>query len=177
MTARIDDFKAAFSSGFAQANRYKVFFPTAGLIGRGRSNSYTLSIMCDKASLPGRQLSTEERFTNMKAQKMPYAFAHEDLSISFLIDNDWTAWDYLNTWQSRIIYNISGLNSYTVNYQNEYARDIEVHHLDTQNYPTKRILFKSAFPTTLNAVELGNSNGNEVIRVDAEFSYHNWENV
>ena len=177
MTSRIDDFKAAFASGFAQANRYKVMFPTDGLLGRGGSNARTLSIMCDKVSIPGRQLSTEERFTTMKAQKMPYSFAHEDLSISFIVDNDWTPWDYINTWQSQIIYNVSGLNSYTLNYQNEYARDIEVQHLDTQNNITKQILFKKAYPTTLNAVELGNSNGNEVIRVDAEFSYHNWENM
>ena len=171
MTFKVDDFKSVFSSGFAYPNRYKVIFPTAGIGG----SAYDLDIMCDKATIPGRQISTEERFTTMKAQKMPYAFAHEDLSISFIIDNNWAAWDYLNDWQELVINGISTLNEFEVNYQIEYAAEITVQQLDLQGGINKTIFFKKAFPTSLNAIELGNSNGDEVIRVDAEFSYHNWE--
>jgi hypothetical protein len=179
MSVKIDDFKAVFESGFARSNRYEVIIPTAGLVGSGGLfnglNAYDLRLMCDSVTWPGRQLTTQERYTTMKAQKMPYAFAHEDLSISFILNNDWLPWNLINDWQSSIITNIGGFNNFSVNYQNEYARDITIRHLDTENNIRREVLIKKAYPTSLNSIELGNGNDNEVIRVSAEFSYHNWE--
>lgn len=177
MSVKIDDFKSIFDSGFARSNRYEVLMPTAGLISRGGGNAYDLQLMCDSVNWPGRQLTTQERYTNMKAQKIPYAFAHEDLSISFILNNDWFPWNFLNDWQSQVIYNIGSFNNYAVNYQNEYARDITIRHLDTENIIRREVVIKKAYPTSLNSIELGNGNDNDVIRVNAEFSYHNWEDL
>jgi len=170
MTVKIDDFKAVFDiAGFARANRYEVIFPN--------DSTGDLSIICDSVTWPGRQITTEERVVNMKAQKLPYAFAQEDAEISFVLGNDWYAWDYLNNWQNRIINNMDGFGNYSVNYKNEYVEEIIIKHLDNNNEIRKQVKLKGAYPTSLNRVELGNSNENEVIRVSAEFSYHNWETI
>lgn len=169
MTVKIDDFKSIFNvSGFAKPNRYEVIFPNDG---------GNLTIMCDSVSMPGRQIMTQERFVNMKAQKLPYAFAQEDVEISFILDNDWYAWDYLNSWQERVINNLDNTNSYSVNYRNDYVEEITIRHLDTEDRIRKQIKLKDAYPTSLNSVALGNANGDEVIRVSTEFSYHNWEKI
>lgn len=168
MSVKIDDFKAAFDTGFARSNRYEVLIPMG---------DNKLKLMCDSVTWPGRQLLTSERYTSMKAQKMPYAFAHEDSSISFILDNDWYPWSFIHDWQSRVINGIGSLRQYEVNYQNEYARDISITHRDTEDRIRKHVILKKAFPTTLNSIELGNGNDNEIIRVNAEFSYQNWEDV
>lgn len=170
MTSRIDDFKAVFNiSGFARSNRYRVFFP---------DDNGDLSILCDSVGWPGRQIFTSERYTDMKARKVAYAFGQEDVDISFVLGNDWYAWDYLYEWQQRVIGNIGGDRNFFVNYKSDYARnDIRIQHLDTENRVQKEVVLKQVYPTTLNEFELGNGNENEVVRITASFSYDNWEIV
>jgi hypothetical protein len=165
----IDELKAAAVSGFARSNRYRVFFPD----GDGE-----LNVLCDSIVWPGRQIFTNERFVDMKATKVAYAFGQEDIEISFLMRNDWYTWDYLNDWMGRVIGNIGGLEGYTVNYKSDYARNnIRIQHLSTENDVTKEVVLKNVYPTSLNTIELSNESENEIVRVSSEFSYDNWEIV
>jgi hypothetical protein len=168
MTVRIDDFKAVFDiAGFARANRYQVEFPDAG---------EDLTVICDSITLPGRQIFTEEVLTNMKARKVAYTFGQEDVSVSFVLGNDWYAWDYLYEWQQQVVGNIGADRGFFINYKEDYARNnVIIRHLDTQDKVRKAVKLKNVYPTSLNAIELGNSNENEVIRVSAELTYDNWE--
>jgi len=176
MSFRVDDLKAQMSSrgGPARANRYRVYFPQLDF----GSETEALSVMCDSVGFPGRQILTTERFTDMKARKIAYGFAAEDLEISFILMNDWSAWRYLNDWHSRVIGNINELGGYTVNFKSDYSRDIEVEHLTADSEASaqsvKRVILENAYPSTLNTIELSNSSENEIIRVSASFSYDNW---
>jgi len=172
MSAKIDDFKAAFTEGFARTNRYRVTFPEV----TPNTDTSLLSVLCDSVAIPGRQIFTFERFTNMKAQKSAYTFGQEDIEISFVLGNDWRAWDYLFEWQSLTIGNIGGLRNYTVNYKTDYARNgVIIEHLDTQGSTRKTIQLFNVFPTTLNSIELSNATDNEVIRVTSSLAYDNWD--
>ena len=174
MSVRIDDFKAAFTEGLARTNRYRVTLPDVTF----GTNTDALSLLCDSVTMPGRQIFTFERFTHMKAQKSAYTFGQEDIEISFVLGNDWRAWDYLYDWQALTIGNIGGLRNYTVNYKTNYARNgVIIEHLDTQGRTRKAIQLFNAFPTTLNSVELSNATDNEVIRVTASLAYDNWDVV
>ena len=164
----IDQLKSSVTTGFARSNRYRVLFHT---------DSETLDVLCDSVGWPGRQIFTQDRTTNMKVHKVAYAFGHEDVPISFILTNDFRVWDFINEWHKTIIGNVDRLNSYRVNFKSEYARDIEIHHLNSLGYINKRIKLMNAFPTTLSSVELGNGNENEIIRVSTEFSYDNWKSL
>lgn len=164
----IDKLKSNISSGLARSNRYKVVFHT---------DSEVLNVFCDSVGMPGRQIFTNERETSMKTEKIAYAFGSEDVPISFILTNDFRAWNFIYDWHSRIIGNIGGTHNFTVEYKNMYTEDIEIHHLGTDGESKKKILLKNAFPTTLSSIELGNGNDNEVIRVSTEFSYDNWTDI
>lgn len=167
MTSKIDDFKAAFESGFARANRYKIIFP---------NGPEKLSIICDSATWPGRQILTSDRVTNINQTKVAYSFDQEDLTVSFILGNDWLAWEYLDNWQNDVIRGLENVIGFEVNYKSDYTRgDVVLQHLDTNNLVRKEVTFKNVFPTTLNSIELGNANTGDVIRVTATFSYDNWE--
>jgi len=176
MTFRIDELKAQMTKGFgpARSNQYMVMFPrtTSG------DEAESISVLCDSVSLPGRQILTSERFTDMKARKVAYGFAAEDVEISFILMNDWFTWNYLNSWHRSVIGNLNTLGGYTVGFKDEYSGDVQIEHLNNnsegQVQINKRILLENAYPTTLNAIELGNGNENEIIRVSASFSYDNW---
>lgn len=161
---------ATFREGFAKANRYQVMFP-------GVTNPESLDVMCDSVTWPGRQISTNEVFTDMKASRRAYAFINDDVTVSFILSNDWYAWDYLNQWHESVIGNISGQNDFTVNFKEDYQRQIVIRHIDESGKFRKEVVLKGAFPTTLSSLELANQNENTVLRVTATFSYENWQSV
>ena len=175
---RIDDLKAELANGFgaARSNRYRLLLPAF----QYETRPETMNILCDSVSIPGRQILTSERTTDMKVRPVAYGFAQEDVEASFILTNDWSAWNYLYEWQKKVIGRIDALNNYQVNFKDDYARDIEIEHLNYSNQFSqiaKKIVLLNAYPTTLNAIELSNSSENEIIRVSVSFSYDNWRKV
>mgnify|MGYP000736344289 CR=1 FL=1 len=166
----VDQMLAQFrsSGGVARGNRYRVTFDS------GEGNK--LNIFCDSVSMPGRQIATTEFATTMKTYKRPYAFINEDVTISFLLTNDWYTWDYLKEWQSSIINNMDEeTGAYTVNLKSEYTRPVLIEHLNERNEVTKRVTLFSAYPVTLNSIDLSNANENQIIRCSAVLAYDNWK--
>lgn len=173
----IDVLKSSVSKrgGLAKANRYQVYFPLVGGVNDVNINTEELNVFCDSVNWPGRQIITNEQSTSLKVTKQAYSFAVEDLTVTFLLTNNWSTWNYLNAWQNLIIENLSGERGFYINYKRDYAKDIEIHHLDQNNRIRKRVKFKNAFPTTLNSMELSNAGENTILRCTATFSYDNWE--
>jgi len=166
----IDNLKATFSSGFARSNRYRVLFESTEYDPR------SLNIMCDSVTLPGRQIFGEEKTTSLKQKQVAYQFGQEDVSVSFLLTNEWTAWDFIYDWQKTIIIGIENVDGpYNIGFKEEYSRDILIEHLDSQNKVMKQFRLMKAYPTQLDSIELSNASENEVIRVNATFTYDNWK--
>ena len=168
MATSIDDLKAVFSSknGFAKPNRYRVVLPNT-------TESRELNIMCDSATFPGKQIFTTEENITMKTEYAAYAYGTEDVEISFILSNDWTPWNYLYDWYNKIV-SVNAPRIQRVNYKSNYTYQMDLEHLDSENRLMKRVTLLNAFPTSLNSIELGNGNENEVIRVSASFTYDNW---
>jgi len=151
MARSIDELKATFaSSGFAKPNRYRVILPET-------ADSRELDIMCDSVVLPGG-----------------YGFGTEDVEISFILSNDFKAWNYLYDWQQKVIRNINSTAIYRVAYKNDYTYNVDIEQYDSQGVRNKSVTLINAFVTSLNSIELGNANENEIIRVSASLTYDNW---
>lgn len=168
MSTSIDDLKAVFSSknGFAKPNRYRVILPNT-------TESRELSIMCDSVSFPAKQIFTTEENITLKTEYAAYGYGTEDVEISFVLSNDWTAWDYIYDWQQKVV-TVNAPAIQRVAYKSSYTYQIDIEHLDSENRLMKRVTLLNAFPTSLNSIDLGNANENEVIRVSASFTYDNW---
>ena len=155
------------SGGTAKGNRYSVKFS------QGDANK--LNIMCDSVSWPGRQVATSDYSTYMRPYRRPYSFINEDITINFILTNDWYAWNYLNSWQGLIINKIDqATGSYTINLKSDYVRDITIEHLNEKDKVMKSIKITGAFPITLNSLDLSNASENTVLRCTATFAYDNW---
>jgi len=168
MAKSIDDLKAVFSSknGFAKPNRYRVILPNT-------SDSRDLNIMCDSVTLPGKQIFTTEENITLKTEYTAYGYGTEDVEISFILSNDWTPWNYLYEWYQKIV-TVNAPQIQRVAYKSSYTYQIDIEHLDSENRRMKEVTLLNAFPTSLNSIDLGNANENEVIRVSASFTYDNW---
>lgn len=167
----LDQLKSRFNTGPALANRYQIDLPASP------ERSETLSILCDTVSWPGRQIFTQDVMTDLKNRKIAYGFDNEDVAISFLLTNDWSAWEYLHEWHQQIIPNIDGSRGFRIQFKSDYARRVTIHHLDTYGNKMKTLHLNNSYPITLDTIELGNANGNDIIRVSSTLTYDNWEIV
>lgn len=166
----IDTLKANISTGLARSNRYRVIFESTAYDPRN------LNIMCDSVSIPGRQIFTEDKIASLKQKKIAYQFGSEDISMSFLLTNEWTTWNFIYDWQKTIITGIENVSGpFNVGFREEYSRDILIEHLNSRDETTKRFRLMNAYPTQLDSIELSNASENEVIRVNATFAYDNWK--
>lgn len=155
------------SGGTAKANRYRVSFD--------RDDANKLNVLCDSVTWPGRQIATSDYSTYMRPYRRPYSFINEDITINFILTNDWYAWDYLKKWQSSIINDIDeAIGAYTINLKSNYARDITIEHLNEKDQVMRAIKITGAFPITLNSLDLSNASENTVLRCNAVFAYDNW---
>ena len=163
----IEELKGAITSGIARADRYKIMLPSDfGMDGRD------LNILCRAANLPGRQILTQERRIGMITQKMPYAFGFNDVSLTFILDNNYSVRNYFDEWQRAVV----NPGDYELAYKTEYSKTVSIFQLnhgdDSVVYGCKLL---RAFPTTVNAIELGDENENSLVQLNVELSYTDWE--
>ena len=163
--ASIEQLKSEISrgGGLARPNQFLVQLPSA--------ESRALNILCTRASLPGKQIFTHERRIGMKFERVAYTFGVDDVSLSFLLTNDYSAKVYFDNWRKKIL----NEETLTVNYKTEYQESVRIHQLKRPIAPSINrgggsnsldiniredtvysVELIDAFPTTLQAIEFTN---------------------
>ena len=195
MPLSVDDLKSALRSGPARTNMFQVIMPSLpGLVG----NTRELNLLCRDIQLPGRQVLSNERIIGMKQVKVAYGYAADDVSMTFLVTNDYGVKEYFEHWQEL------AANTLTkeLNYPTTYCHDVTIHQLkhgtafdipgifdqsfsfgpfninldadiisnEQKIYSVKLI---DAFCTTLNAIQL-NNDPNGLTELNIQLSYKDW---
>ena len=192
----IDNLKAVISKkgGLAMQNRFQIFFtpPTANsvrsllnqdigsLIGDLAKNAISggspknlipdprdISILCESVNLPGRQITTIDYQAEKQSIKIPYGYIHDDISLSFLLTNDYYMKTVFDTWINSII----NMETYTVAYKKDITCDVIIQQLDEKNTPIYGVKLEGAFPTTINEIVLSNDSTDTIQKLNVSFSY------
>ena len=138
-------------------------------IGNGRD----VFILCTAVSLPGKLINTTEATHNHNMSKKPYSMTTDQVTMTFLLTNDYYMKKYFDFWMELIV-DSSG-NHYKTAYKSEYSRDVEIHALNTKNenigYGVK---LEHAYPIQISQVELGESQEG-LMQVTVTWEYDNWK--
>jgi hypothetical protein len=173
MTNTIDQFKSIIGkrNGLAKSNRFNVFMnPPQSLYRANELDELRdLNVMCESCSMPGRQIQTFDMKYFRQDIKTPQGFINEDISFVFNLTNDFFIKRLFDDWTNLII----DRESYKLNYSSVYKRSVEIYQLDSKNQITYKVELKNAFPVSVQAVELGNANG-DVQQVTVEFTYEDF---
>ena len=202
MANSIEDIKALVNTklGFARPNKFLVTLPTVGVGGGllngivgafsgmgGGASSRELNILCSNATMPAKQILTNDRRIGMEYQKVAYGYAVDDVSMTFYLMNDYGVKDYFDSWRSTIL-DETGQAS---NYKNEYAKTVTIHQLrqplkgfSKQVGPIRfnagigggsvySVDLLDAFPIASSAVELNNELDG-LLQLSVTFAYTNW---
>ena len=184
----IDNLKSlvAKKGGVAPSNRFNVIFtpPSQSLlnldpqaiIGSVISGNFSagnlindprdISILCQSISIPGRNISTFEHQDFKQSNKFPYTFIDEDVTVSFLLTNDYYMRKMFDNWMSGIFDN----ENYRVGYKKDFSVDVVIQQLNQKNIPVYGVRLEKAFPVTMDSIELSQES-TDVVKMSVTFAY------
>ena len=194
--ASLQDIKGVVSAkgGLARPNLFKVIIPS-----RGQGTSADFSILCTNVTLPGRQLQTYDKNIGTKFEKVAYGTVTDDVSMSFLVMNDYGIKKFFDGWQRSAWDN----QTYQIGYKEDYVEDIVIQQLKRANntplsspsFVQSGLFFQSsssrtftpetpeqviytcklinAFPVSMNSIQLTNELDG-IIEFSVQFSYSKW---
>jgi len=202
MANSIEDIKALMNTklGFARPNKFLVTLPTVGVGGGllngiigafsgmgGGASPRELNILCSNATMPAKQVLTNDRRIGMEFQKVAYGYAVDDINMTFYLMNDYGIKDYFDSWRSTILDEFGQAS----NYKNEYAKTVTIHQLrqplkgfSKQVGPIRfnaglgggsvySVDLLEAFPIASSAIELNNELDG-LVQLTVTFAYTNW---
>ena len=185
----IDTLKSVIGKkgGLAPGNRFNVIFapPAVSLLNLNPENIVgsiisggfsianlindprDISILCTKATLPGRTVSTFDHQDAVQQNKYPQTYLDEEVSMTFRLTNDYYIKNMFETWMSGIF----DTESYRVGFKKDYSVDVVIQQLNQKNIPVYGVKMEKCFPTNLSSVELDNTADNTMSEVTVTWAY------
>ena len=172
----ISEFRSRLSAagGIAKPNKFMIELPMN--INGGDFDidfKQSLNVFCQTVNLPGKQITTSPREIGIKFEKMIDGYAVDDISITFLLTNNFAAKRYFETWAASAI----NYNRHKISYKEDYERDVIINQLDQQGDVNYKCKIKEAFPTTLNPIEMADQANDTFAQYNVQLSYTDWEEI
>jgi len=133
-------------------------------------------LLCKSCTLPGKRISTTEATHNHHLSKKPYSAATDEVTMSFVLTNDYYIKKYFDMWQEMII-DTSG-DHYKAFYKMDYCTDVTIQQLSPSNdiIPGHTIQLRNAYPIQVGAIELDNESEG-LLEVSITWEYDNFKSV
>lgn len=147
-------------------SKYKVYI--TGPIGMLQEQ---ISLRCSSVTLPGRSISTTERFHHGPIRKIPYAEIYDDVQMSFIASDTLEERRFFGSWQTLI----GGGDSYNMAWYSDIIGTVQINTLDKQGRVTSSTTLYEAFPMTIDAIQLDYTAGDQLPLFNVTFAYHHWE--
>ena len=188
----IDNLKSTIANkgGLAPGNRFGVIFtpPSQSLlnldvesiVGSAVSGNFSptqlvndprdIAILCQSVTLPGSTIATYEEGLHKQVRKFPYTFIDDEVTMSFLLTNDYYMRKMFDNWMSNIV----NKESHLLGYKNDYSVDVIIQQLNQKNIPVYGVKLEKAFPTAISSSELSQDNA-EFVRFEVTWAYDKYK--
>ena len=160
-------------NGLASPNKFEVIFRAIPGATNKTADLLQLSLMCDQASLAGRDVQAIlDLQYGIRRQVVYNAPAYTPLSLSWLCTDKMDEKRILDEWNNRCVPVNGGFN---VAYYNDYIGELDIYVLDRSGKErTYHMHYHEVYPKTVTAVELNHGTTNATLRVTAEIQYAFW---
>ena len=166
----VSDIQAKISErgGLARPNFFAVTFTGPSSI---NPDIFLVNAICESVSLPGRAISTNEHATTKHATKTPYTFINDDVTLTFLVTNDFYIKNLFEKWMKTVINDEDG----KIYYKSQYASDMTITVLSVDGKVVHKVNLEKAFPIAFTAIELSNTAESQVMRFTVTMTYDNFK--
>lgn len=154
--------------GLARTNRFRVTFTTPTIT--GNSEDYRqISLNCESAELPGRDLTTTDTRIYGPTFKTPYMTNYNDISFTFLCDASLVEKRVFDEWMSAI----NPQNTFDFEYRESYVSKVVIEQLTDDEIPTYGCELIEAYPIQVNSMPVSWGDDN-YHRVTITMTYRYW---
>ncbi len=170
--ANIDDFKAQLIGGGARANQFKVTVNTPPGINTGLETR-RMSFLCRASNLPAQTLT--EITIPFRGRSIYIAGDRtfdETWSTTYMNDTDFMIRNGIELWMNGIndLANNTGVVA-----PSDYQADLTVEQLDRDDLVLKTYIFRSAWPTSVSAIELTSDQADAIEEFEVTWRYQHFE--
>ena len=193
----IDNLKAIVGKrqGLAKTNRFLTIFtpPTQALVnmnpldivGRFANGTFNarslisdprdIAFLCEGTQMPGRNLNTLDFAAEKETLKIPNGYIDDDVTMTFLLTNDYYMKDMFETWMSSVV----DTENYVLGYKKNCQTDIVIQQLNNNDRNIYGIKLINAYPIAIAAIDLNNESESGIQKVQITFAYDRYvpENV
>ena len=133
-------------------------------------------LLCRNVTMPGKRISTTEATHNHHLSKKPYSAITDEVTMSFMLTNDYYIKKYFDMWQEMIV-DTSG-EHYKTFYKSEYTTDVIIQQLSASNdvVPGYSVRLQNAYPIQVGAIELS-SEGEGLLEISITWEYDNFKTI
>lgn len=154
--------------GLSKSNRFDVLITLPASLAEDRGRD--LSLLCESAILPGKQITSTEWALFGHTIKVPTNFIQEDVTCLFNVTNDYYAKRVFDRWQNAVIDPVTFL----LNYDKEYRLDMRIRQLNEQDQIIFETLLQGAYPISVQPLILDNNADQATQKLSVTFSYINY---
>lgn len=162
---RVDQLKGKINKGqgIARTNNFLVQLPILDYSSfNGLPQTEELNLLCTQVTLPGRQILTNERNIGLVREKVAYGYTHDDVTMTFLVLNNYGVKEYFEAWQNLTIKRNGFDGRKEIGYASDYGKDVRIKQLKkgyalplfNQQLPTATL--PSIIKNMLPSISLGN---------------------
>ena len=165
----INEFKSLLvkRGGLSRTNRFDSIINIPPRIITGGDRGRDLTLLCESASLPGKQITTLEWSLYGSNIKIPTGYIYDDVTMVFNITNDYYVKNIFDEWQNLVISD----ETYNLSYNTEFKTDILIRQLDEVDKPIHVTKLFNAYPITVQTITLDNNSESTVQKLSVVFSY------
>jgi hypothetical protein len=168
MAGSISQFKSSFKQDLARPSRFDVQIPVPMALSFYGGTTRQLNYRCENTELPGRTLATTGLKIYNLEEKFPYQTTYNDISMTFIVDEDMRARKFFDAW----INYINPTTNLNFKYKTDYAVSILVNQYDMKNVPTYSVYLLDAYPISVNQMDLDwSSDGFHKLVVTFAYTY------
>lgn len=140
------------------------------------SDPRDMFILCRNVQLPGKRISTTEATHNHHLSKKPYGAIADEVTMTFLLTNDYYIKKYFDMWQEMIV--DTRKEHYKTFYKSDYSTDVTIQQLSGSNdiVPGYTVKLENAYPIQVGAIELSNASEG-LLEVTITWEYDNFRSV
>jgi hypothetical protein len=139
-------------------------------------NEEDLVFRASSIEIPGVSFenTTSFRYGVGPQQKTPRNPNFNDISISFIEDEQNRIWKFFSRWTNEI-FNFDADSKYVARYKSEYiSPNFEIDIFNNKGTPVTSVILTEAFPSSLGNVGLSWSDKNSLMMVKVGFSFTDW---
>jgi|SRR5210317_1946882 len=139
-----------------------------------------VGMMCNKVTLPSRDVNTKTAMTYGPSREMPYAYSFSgQIECSFYGDKFLRQRAFFENWQKKIM----NINTHNMNYYDEYVGTMDIYQLGSfsaekdRDRTTYAVRLYEVYPQTIGSIDYGYGNTDQSVQVPITLNFRTWKNL